>query len=352
MLSLRAPLYFPILVEKGAGGVQRTERAGFLVLSRDVLSVSGASGVKDEAVFKGVSTEKKRVFEEIKKRHAEQMKYAVTPDNVIYADGVVLPILPWSRVQKRGMIGEGGNSDIFLVRDRGSGAEYAVKIPKKANHRGYVQEGYLQRKSQFKNIVRVAGFLRDGERLLLACEYQRYITLKKKIRRNLLSEKKCVYVAAQLVAIVRRLHSLGVHHLDIAPDNIFIGSDGHVVLGDFGDARSVSPEGGCADKEAVRRVYRAADWIGVGRCVYCFLYGEKKFKTYVVDEAQRVLSGPASSSEISFPRNTGISADARQFITDLTTPAVSGMLQGDQIRQRKWFKNINWERYGDVTKRS
>lgn len=36
---------------------------------------------------------------------------------------------------------------------------------------------------------------------------------------------------------LRTLHSLGIVHHDIKPDNVFVGNDGHIRIGDFGGSQ-------------------------------------------------------------------------------------------------------------------
>lgn len=44
----------------------------------------------------------------------------------------------------------------------------------------------------------------------------------------------CQFYFANLVAAVEYIHSMGLVHCDLKPDNIIIGADGYLMLGDFG----------------------------------------------------------------------------------------------------------------------
>ena len=83
------------------------------------------------------------------------------------------------------------------------------------------------------------------------------------------------------------MHSMGVTHGDIKPDNLLLGADGRVRICDFGAARQCGP-----DDIMIRTVgtpaffspemcdgrpysARGADVWALGVCLYIFVFGEK-----------------------------------------------------------------------------
>jgi len=54
------------------------------------------------------------------------------------------------------------------------------------------------------------------------------------IKREILSEYETRFYMAELILAVQAIHKHGYIHRDLKPDNILIGSDGHIKLSDFG----------------------------------------------------------------------------------------------------------------------
>ena len=54
------------------------------------------------------------------------------------------------------------------------------------------------------------------------------------IRREYLAETECRFYLCQLVCAIEFIHSKGLIHRDVKPDNILIGKDGFIKLCDFG----------------------------------------------------------------------------------------------------------------------
>lgn len=93
------------------------------------------------------------------------------------------------------------------------------------------------------NIVNVFECFRENGTAYCVMEFLSGITLEKYIENHgAASVEQCVFLAEKLASALVAIHSAGLLHRDIAPDNIMLCSDGKVKLLDFGAARNPSEE--------------------------------------------------------------------------------------------------------------
>ncbi|MCM1191522.1 MAG: serine/threonine protein kinase [Acetatifactor muris] len=100
--------------------------------------------------------------------------------------------------------------------------------------------------SQFNgnpNIVNVFECFSENNTAYCVMEHLRGVTLEKYIdEHGALNVEQCVYLAEKLALALVAIHSAGLLHRDIAPDNIMLCEDGRIKLLDFGAARKVREE--------------------------------------------------------------------------------------------------------------
>jgi 3-phosphoinositide dependent protein kinase-1 len=57
------------------------------------------------------------------------------------------------------------------------------------------------------------------------------------VRKGRLSEDEARFYAAEIVDILEYLHSAGLIHRDVKPENLLLTSDGHIKIADFGSVK-------------------------------------------------------------------------------------------------------------------
>jgi len=167
------------------------------------------------------------------------------------------------RIERK--LSQGGFSIVYLARDEADkpvalkeylpvglaqrGADGAavlvdaVQLPAfNSGMKWFFEEGRLLAGIDHPNVVRVMNFFRANGTAYLVMRYEDGITLKEHTRRRLeqglaIPEDFLRNVFARLLSGLREVHTRKLLHLDIKPANIYLRSDGHPVLLDFGATR-------------------------------------------------------------------------------------------------------------------
>lgn len=162
-------------------------------------------------------------------------------------------------------LSQGGFSIVYLARDDG-GKHVVIKeyLPAGLARRGadaagvavddehqaafnsglkcFFDEGRILAGIDHPNVVHVKNFFRANGTAYLVMRYERGSTLKEHVRQMTeggiaVSEEFLRNVFARVLSGLREVHTHKLLHLDIKPANIYVRSDGHPVLLDFGAAR-------------------------------------------------------------------------------------------------------------------
>ncbi len=162
------------------------------------------------------------------------------------------------------------------------------------------------------NIISVYEFFRENGTVYYTMEYLDGIDLKQhlKEKHGFLSEQETLIIANAVADALLIVHSTGILHRDISPDNIFICADGRIKLLDFGAARQVVGEQskslsvilkqGFAPLEQYQSKGRQGPWTDIyafGATLYYAATGK------VVEEVMSRLSNP----ELAFPADAKLS---------------------------------------------
>eukprot|EP01095_Lingulamoeba_sp_RSL-Kostka_P000634 TRINITY_DN10919_c0_g1_i1.p1 TRINITY_DN10919_c0_g1~~TRINITY_DN10919_c0_g1_i1.p1 ORF type:complete len:458 (+),score=111.25 TRINITY_DN10919_c0_g1_i1:437-1810(+) len=144
------------------------------------------------------------------------------------------------------LIGRGGYGEVFLVRQKNTNRVFAMKIMKKSKLIRRKQEEHVNSERNtlvdvneiFKNnkwIIKLYYSFQDQENLYLVTEYCPGGDLMNSlIEKDIFSLYATKFYIAELVLAICSVHSMGVIHRDIKPDNILLDANGHLKLTDFG----------------------------------------------------------------------------------------------------------------------
>lgn len=166
-------------------------------------------------------------------------------------------------------LGTGGFGVTYLARDSRLGTQVAIKeyfpsayalrdpegivTPKNTEQAQKIYpwglEQFLkeaQALAQFKhnNIVRVLRFMEANGTAYMVMEYEPGQSLAEQLEAGdgTLTDSKLLQVFIPILNGLQAMHEAGLVHLDIKPDNIYIGADGRPILIDFGSASQIAAQ--------------------------------------------------------------------------------------------------------------
>jgi hypothetical protein len=135
------------------------------------------------------------------------------------------------------------------------------------------------------SIVNVVGYFEENQTAYIVMEFLSGVTLSAFLKTNKLDADGAADVILRVCGALTAVHSAGVVHRDVSPDNIFICADNKVKLIDFGAARFSSDDEaqmtiilkpGYAPPEQYENVNAQGDWTDIyalGATMYMMLTG-------------------------------------------------------------------------------
>ncbi|KDO31195.1 agc/rsk/rsk-unclassified protein kinase [Saprolegnia parasitica CBS 223.65] len=147
--------------------------------------------------------------------------------------------------EKLRLLRSGGYARVYLVQSKGllSNGVFAMKIMEKALvlRRHYelrvLNEREILAKIAHPFVTKLYYAFQTKRYLYLVMQYcpggplQGFLT-----KARYLSETAVQFYAAELVVVLEYLHTLGIVHRDLTPNNILVHETGHLILCDFGNA--------------------------------------------------------------------------------------------------------------------
>jgi serine/threonine protein kinase len=140
----------------------------------------------------------------------------------------------------------GTNSHTYVSRDHQLDAEIVTKQISKASlysPTNFFDESKALYASAHPNVVPIHYACEDSDNIYLAMPYYRKGSLKDLMGTRHLTVREIVTVACQILTALHNIHSKGLIHFDVKPDNILLSDRGEALLCDFGLAKQMNFSG-------------------------------------------------------------------------------------------------------------
>lgn len=142
-------------------------------------------------------------------------------------------------------LGEGGMGEVYRARDHKLDRNVAIKILPSSFAGDAAALWRFEREAKavaalsHPNILAIHDFGRDGATVYAVMELLEGQTLRERLDAGPLPVRKTIEIALQIAHGLAAAHTKGLIHRDLKPANVFVASNGHVKILDFGLAKAL-----------------------------------------------------------------------------------------------------------------
>lgn len=154
-------------------------------------------------------------------------------------------------------LGEGSFSTVYLVSERATKRHFAIKMCIKSQlirerkvAQVFREKEILSILSKPENcspfVIRLYCTFQDNDHLyfVLSLAEQKDLLVRMRKLGGCLTIDQSRFVLSELYSSLAHIHSLGIIHRDVKPENILVRRNGHILLSDFGCSKQINTETG------------------------------------------------------------------------------------------------------------
>lgn len=246
-------------------------------------------------------------------------------------------------------LGRGSYGRVNLVREKGTGALFAMKEMSKAFFKDHdcienlKREIKIHKKLNHPHITKLLHYFEDSHNVYLILQYAENGSLFRYLRRRKrFSEKEAFVYFFQTCLGIDYLHKKSIIHRDLKPENLLLDEKGNIKVCDFG--WSAENIGGsritfCGTLEYMapeimnhRPYTEQVDIWALGILLFELLHGRSPFDGKDLEIKKKVLSGALPSFDSS------ISEEAKDLICSILRSDYQQRLTMSEILSHSWMK--------------
>jgi len=141
---------------------------------------------------------------------------------------------------------DGRNSRTYVTRDHQLNAEIVTKQIQKGSLNSadeFFAESQALYASAHPNVVQIHYACYDADHVYVAMPYYRNGSVKDLITGRHMTVREIITLGSQIVAGLHNIHSKGLVHFDVKPDNILLSPRREALVSDFGQAKQMNYRG-------------------------------------------------------------------------------------------------------------
>uniref|UniRef100_A0A670ZDP3 non-specific serine/threonine protein kinase n=1 Tax=Pseudonaja textilis TaxID=8673 RepID=A0A670ZDP3_PSETE len=264
------------------------------------------------------------------------------------------------------VIGRGAFGEVQLVRHKTTQKVYAMKLLskfemlKRSDSAFFWEERDIMAFANSPWVVQLFSAFQDDRYLYMVMEYMPGGDLVNLMSNYDVPEKWAKFYTAEVVLALDAIHSMGLIHRDVKPDNMLLDKYGHLKLADFGTCMKMDETGMVRCDTAVGTpdyispevlksqggdgyYGRECDWWSVGVFLFEMLVGDTPFYAdSLVGTYSKIMD---HKNSLHFPEDVEISRQAKDIICAFLTDrdVRLGRNGVEEIKSHLFFKNDQWD---------